>query len=214
MASLKNGAFSGLKAYSLPLVLGAVSIGGVFFATDQQDRIDKLTNDVAVMQELLTDAELVADGVDAELTKTDRIEVIEGRTVSAEAIGAKMIAVDDALTEFYKTNEPFPDDPDEVDAMMAKRDEAQAENTRLTGATDADQLDTWKLNPAWETSLESVVVYQDTPRVPIVFSMETATGDSAGLVYAVYDTELGVLEDISKHYTTAGMQDATDIGGI
>lgn len=204
----------GVKSYSLPLVLGVVSLGGVFFAVDQNEKIQNLNGDVATMEELIRESEALDAGLDTDFDKDAHMEVIEGRTVSAEAIGKEMIATDDALTEFYKTNEPFPDDQDEVDKMMAARDEAHAANTRLTGASEATQLDTWKLNPEWTTTLESVVVYQDTPRVPVVFSMTTSSGDNAGLIYALYDTETETLNDISKHYTTAGMQDATDIGGI
>lgn len=214
MANRKMDVTGGLKAYSLPIVLGTVSLGALFFAFDQNDKIESLTADVATMESLLSDTQAVDSGLDTEFDKDEHVEVIEGRTVSAKAIGKEMIAADDALTEFYKTNEPFPDDQDEVDKMMAARDAAHAENTRLTGAGDADQLDTWKLNPEWKTKLESVVVYQDTQRVPIVFSMTTKSGDNAGLVYAVYDTESEMLTNISKHYTTAGMQDAVDIGGI
>lgn len=214
MANRKMDVMGGLKVYSIPLVLGTVSLVALFFAFDQNAQIEKLTEDVAIMESLLEDTDAVDSGLDTEFDKEAHVELIEGRTVSAEAIGKEMIAVDDALTEFYKTNEPFPSDQGEVDKMLAARDAAHAENTRLTGAGDANQLDTWKLNPAWETTLESVVVYQDTPRVPIVFSMATESGDNAGLIYAIYDTASETLTNISKHYTTAGMQDAVDIGGI
>lgn len=98
--------------------------------------------------------------------------------------------------------------------MMAELEEAQLENTRLTGATAADHIDTWKLNPAWTTVVESVVVYQDAPRVPVLFSMTTESGENAGLIYGIYDTDSNRLTDIGKHYTTTGLLDAVDVGGI
>lgn len=214
MTNRKMDILNGLKLYSIPLVLGTVSLGALFSSFDQNTKIAELLDDVAAMESLLADTEAVDAGLDTAFDKEAHVEVIEGRTVSAEAIGKEMIAVDDALTEFYKTNEPFPDDQGEVDKMFAARDAAHDENSRLTGAGDADQLDTWKLNPAWTTTLESVVVYQDTPRVPIVFSMTTESGENAGLIYAIYDTSGETLTNISKHYTTAGLQDAVDIGGV
>lgn len=210
----KEEIIESLKTYSIPIVLGLITIGMVFISSSQQRDIDELSAGIAAYEKLEAESEQTLADLDVAFDKESQIEVIEGRTVSAEKIGEAMIAVDDALTAFYKTNEPLPEDEAERAKIFAELEKNQIENTKLTGATAADHIDTWKLNPEWTTKLESVVVYQDTPRIPVVFSMTTKDGESAGLIFATYDADNLQLTNIVKHYTRTGMNDAVDVGGI
>lgn len=214
MTNKKAELLSGLKTYSIPLVLGALSIGMVFMSSNQSNAIAELEADIATYEELEKESAATDVQLDEAFNTDAHIEVIEGRTVSAKAIAKRMIATDDELTAFYKTNGPFPESEDEVMKMVDLLKKAQMENTLLTDAVEADHIKTWKLNPEWKTRLETVVTYQDAPQVPILFSMKTKDGKSAGLVYALYDTVNDRLVNISKYYTTTGIQDAAELGGI
>lgn len=214
MANRKDELLSGLKTYSIPLVLGVMSLGMMFVSSNQSKAIAELEEGIAAYDALEKESAATDAKLDNTYDKEKHIEVIEGRTVSAEAIGKRMIEVDNELSAFYKTNEPFPESESEVTKMLEVLEKAQIENTLLTGASEADHINTWKLNPAWKTTLETVVTYQDAPQVPVLFSMATKDGKSAGLIYAIYDTENDKLVNINKHYTTIGIQDAVDVGGM
>lgn len=202
-----------LKTYWIVVVIGAGIAGMLLFMSNQSKAIAELKSDVETTEGLIADAEKTRSGISQEFDAKEHQAKIKERTVSAVNIGEKMIAVDDALTSFYKTNEPLPEDKKEKDALFAKLDDAKAKNTELTGAGEADHIKTWQLNPEWTLKLESVITYQDTDRVPVVFSMKTADGKSAGLITAVYEVNNHMLDSISRHYTTDGLQDEIDVGG-
>lgn len=202
-----------IKTYWIVAVIGAVIVGMVLFMGNQSKAIAKLQEDVVTTEGLVADAEKTLTGLTNEFDAKAHQAKIKERTVSAEEIGKAMIAVDNELTAFYKSNEPLPEDKKEREALFAKLEEAQVKNTALTGAGEGDHIKTWQLNPEWTLTLESVVTYQDTDRVPIVFSMTTKDGKSAGLIYAIYHVDSGTLSDISRHYTTDGLNDEIDVGG-
>ncbi|MGX1195854.1 hypothetical protein [Metabacillus sp. SLBN-84] len=203
-----------IRTYWIVVLIGTILTGMLWFISNQGDAITKLESDVKVTEGLLVEAEKTLAGLNREFDAKAHQKEINARTVSARKIGKDMIAVDDALTAFYKTNAPLPEDKNQRDALYKNLEAVKKKNTELTGAGEADHIKTWKLNPEWKLKLESIITYQDTDRVPIVFSMTTKVGKSAGLVYAVYDVTNHRLQNVTRHYTTVGLQDEVDVGGI
>jgi hypothetical protein len=203
-----------LKAYWIVVAIGIVIVGLLLYMSSQNKVMSKLESDVAATKGLIADAEATRSGLMTEFNAKEHQAKIKERTVSAKEIGSEMIAVDDALTAFYKSNEPLPTDKKEKDALFKALDEAKEKNILLTGAKEADHIKTWQLNPEWTLTLEYVITYQDTDHVPVVFSMKTKAGNAAGLIYAIYDVDKHMLTNISRHYTTDGLQDEIDVGGV
>lgn len=202
-----------LKTYWVALVIGGIAVGMMVYISNINADIRELESDIATVQQLIDDEKAKLANM-KDFDKEGHKKVVQERTVSAQKIGEEYIAVDNALTEFYKSNEPIPTDEAQKKALFDKLEKAKAENTRLTGASEADHIKTWQLNPAWTLKLESVVTYRDTDQIPVVFSMTTAKGESAGLIYAFFDTKNYKLTQISKHYTPIGLRDEVDVGGL
>lgn len=203
-----------MKTYWVVIIIGAGIVGMLLFMSSQNKVIAKLEADVSTTEGLIADAEKTRTGLTKEFDAKKHQAKIKERTVSAKEIGKEIIQVDDALTAFYKTNEPLPKDKSKKDALFSELEKAKAKNTELTGAKEADHIKTWQLNPEWTLSLESVITYQDTDYVPVVFSMKTKDGKSAGLIYARYDVNRHMLDDINRYYTTDGLKDEIDVGGM
>lgn len=203
-----------MKVYWIVLVMGVIIIGMLVFMSMQSKDATKLQEDVAATEGLLADAKATRVSLNREFDAKKHQAKVKARTVSATKIANEMIAVDNALTTFYKTNEPLPSNKAERDRLLKRLDKMKEENTRLTGASDADHIKTWQLNPKWSLKLESVVTYQDTDFVPVVFSMKTKSGKSAGLIYAIYDVNDHQLDNINRYYTTVGLEDEVDVGGM
>lgn len=210
---MQSRTVGGLKTYWIPIVLGLIALIMVVLIWQQNKTIDALVSDIAGTQELLQGAQATKEEVDQPFDSKGHEEILQSRTVSAKKIGAEIIAAENVLTSFYKSNEPLPEDQTAYDKIVKDLEKAKAENTRLTNATESDHIQTWKLNPEWTLKLESIVTYQDTDNVPILFSMTTKSGKSAGLIYAVYDVVNYKLTNISRHYTTDGLDDEVDVGG-
>lgn len=203
-----------MKTYWMVVVIGGGIVGMLFFMSNQSKVIAKLESDIATTEGLIADAEKTQSGLTKEFDAKKHQAKIKERTVSAKEIGKQMIEVDDALTAFYKTNQPLPKDQSKKDALLRELEKTKAKNTALTGAKEADHIKTWQLNPEWTLTLESVITYQDTDYVPVVFSMKTKDGKSAGLIYARYNVNRNTLDDISRYYTTDGLKDEIDVGGM
>lgn len=203
-----------LRTYWIVVVIGIVIAGMLLYMSSQNKVVSKLESDVSTTKGLIADAEATRSGLMTKFDAKKHQAKIKERTVSAKKIGSEMIAVDDVLTAFYKTNAPLPTDKKEKDALFKAFEQAKEKNVLLTGAKESDHIKTWQLNPEWTLTLESVVTYQDTDRVPVVFSMKTKAGKAAGLIYAVYDVDKHMLTNISRHYTTDGLKDEIDVGGV
>ncbi|WP_145142325.1 hypothetical protein [Paenibacillus sp. Y412MC10] len=210
---MQNRAGGVLKAYGIPIILGLVALIMGVLILQQNKKIDALESDIAGKQEQLQSAQATKEKVDHPFDSKEHEEILQSRTVSAKKIGAEIIAAENVLASFYKSNEPLPEDQAAYDKIVKNLKHAQAENTRLTNASESDHIQTWKLNPEWTLKLESIVTYQDTDNVPVLFSMTTKSGKSAGLIYAVYDVVNYKLTNISRHYTTSGLDDEVDVGG-
>ncbi|MCL6663443.1 hypothetical protein [Paenibacillus amylolyticus] len=210
---MQSRAGSVLKTYGIPIVLGLIALIIVLFIWQQNKKIDVLESDIAATKELLQGVQSTKEKVEEPFDSKEHEEILQSRTVSAKKIGAEIIAVEDVLTSFYKSNEDLPEDQAAYDKMVKELDKAKADNTRLTNASESDHIQTWKLNPDWTLKLETIVTYQDTENVPVLFSMTTKSGKSAGLIFAVYDTVNYKLTNISRHYTTDGLDDEIDVGG-
>lgn len=204
----------GMKVYWILLPVGVGIVVMLVIMSSQSKDITKLEADVETTKELVSDAEKTHSSLGDKFDAEKYQEEVKERTVSAKQIGKEIIAVDDTLTSFYKTNEPLPDDKKKKDALFEKVNDAKAKNSKLTGAKESDHIKTWQLNPEWTLKLESVLTYQDADRVPVVFSMKTKDGKSAGLIYAVYRVKSHTLDNISRHYTTDGLKDEIDVGGV
>lgn len=185
----------------------------VFFIWQQNKKLDVLESNIAEIKERLEVAQSAQEEIAQPFDAKEHEETLEARTVSAMKIGDEIIAAENVLTSFYKTNEDLPEDQAAYDKIVKELEQAKAENTRLTNATESDHIKTWKLNPDWNLKLESIVTYQDTDNVPVLFSMTTKSGKSAGLIYAVYDVANYKLTNISRHYTKDGLDDEVDVGG-
>lgn len=170
-----------------------------------QAEIDAMSD---VKAERVAEAEAMADET---FDSEGHIEQIETTTVSAEEIGEIVIKLDNELTAFYKTAEALPEDEDEYDAMFEQLEKNQALNADLRGISNHG--DTWQLNPDWTLELDSIVAYQATASIPVIFTMTTEDGDNAGVVRATYNVEDNTLSNIVRQYTSAGLDDAASIGG-
>lgn len=202
------------KQYAIPAVLTAAAIGTVLYGASVMREIEQENADIKEYQQMKKDAMVKDETVDKKFDKKAHQATIKARTVSAKQIGERAIQIDDALTAFYKTSDPLPQDEAAKKKVFATLKKNQEANTRLTGAGEADHIKTWKLNPDWKTSLATIVTYQDAPSVPILFDMKTSKGKEAGVIYATFNTESSTLSGISKHYTTDGLADAAQVGGM
>ncbi|WP_078598690.1 hypothetical protein [Evansella clarkii] len=203
-----------LKTYWIAVILGIAVVIMLSFIPGHKEDIAELEAAIERTKELIADSEKISSDLEKEFDADEFMEEMEQRTVSATQIGKEMVKVDDVLTAFYKTHESLPEDEDERDALFAELEEAQAKNTELTGAGEADHIKTWQLNPEWSLELESVITYQDTERFPVVFKMKTKDGKLAGLVHAIYNVSDHRLSSINRHYTIDGLRDEADVGGI
>lgn len=196
------------------VVLFIVALIMLLFLLNQNKAIGKLEAAVASTQESLDEAKATEKDLSQEFDAKAHQKTIKERTVSAKGIAKEIIAVDDTLTAFYKTSDPMPKDKKKKQELLDSVEKAKEENTKLTGAEEADQIKTLQLNPDWTMKLESVVTYQDTNSVPILFSMKTKKGKDAGLIYAIYNVDSHKLTNISRHYTTDGLADEVSVGGV
>lgn len=209
-----DGLIDVLQEYWLAIILGLFAVYLLLYSNDVGKEVDDLYLEIQSLEETLANAKGVERNVSADIDKEGEKKVIEERTVSAQQIAEEYIKVDDALTEFYKSNKDMPVDDDEaMKEIMDKLNWAKEENTRLTGAGDADHIKTWQLNPEWTLKLESVVMYKNTERIPVIFSMTTKDGKNAGLVKAMFNVDKYKLTDIEKYYTVDGMRDEVNVGG-
>lgn len=203
-----------IKTFGVAILIGVVGIGIFAYLGTQGNDIDTLESDIVTVEGLILDNKQILERIPESFDREGHQEEIESRTISAREIGEEMIKVDNTLTAFYKTSDPLPESEKEKAAMFQALDKAKEANTALTGASESDHIITWQLNPEWTLRLDSVITYQDTDRVPIVFSMTTKDGKQAGLIFATYDVARFSLTDISRHYTPDGLADEADIGGI
>lgn len=202
-----------LRTYWLAILLGCVAVGLFLFSSSKADELAKVEKDAVEMQSTVEAAKKTLAEKSKNLDKDAEKKVIQERTVSAKKIGEEIIKVDDVLTAFYKSSEDLPKDKAEYNKLMEKVNWAKKENARLTGASEADNINTWQLNPEWTLKLESVAVYRDTDRIPVVFSMKTKEGKNAGLIQAVYNVEANQITDVVKYYTNDGLRDEVNVGG-
>lgn len=202
----------GLRQYWFVTVLGAVLIGLSLWMAHVSSENVKLENRIEKLQTSIETAEKDYAIANQKFNEKQEVKTIQAKTVSAKQIAARMIQVDDTLTAYYKSNAPLPTGK-KRQAYMNNVQKAKEENTKITGADEADQIKTWQLNPDWTLKLDSVVIYRDTDRIPIVFSMTTKDGKTAGLVNAIYDVNDDMIDDVETHYTTAGINDEVDVGG-
>lgn len=201
-----------LTPYVVPAVAGVAAVALFSASVNLGDDVEAKAKTVAAYQQEVETAKAtlasLQEGVDTEQLQTE----VAADVVSAKDMAKRLIAIDDTLTQFFKMNEPI-EDKDEREAFYASVDKAKLANTELTGATEADHIDTLKLNPEWKTSLESTIVYAETDYIPVVLSMKTKSGENAGLVVAGYDALNDEVIDVTKYYTNAGILDATAVGG-
>lgn len=201
-----------IKPYIPATVLGVTSLALLLYTNDIREQTAVAETEVKSIESELAIARQTDNDLSVELDTEAAAEEYTARTVSAEKIAKELIAVDDTLTQFFKMNEVI-ENESEREKFFASVDIAKQENTRLTGATEADHIDTWKKNPEWTTKLETVVVYADAQMVPIVFSMKTKDGRNAGLVFATYDSLAENIVGVSKLYTRDGIVDESSVGG-
>lgn len=203
-----------VKNYGVVFVLFVVFAAVMYYVTNQQTEVKKREGDIKDTQKLITDAKQTMNQVNKPFDEEKHQEKLNERTVSAKKIGQEIIAVDNTLTAFYKTADPLPKDESKKQAIFDQLEQAKKENTRLTDAGEHDHIKTWQLNPEWTLSLDSVAVYQDTDSVPVVFRMKTKAGVLAGFIVATYDVKQHKLRNVIRHYTTDGLKDEAEVGGI
>jgi len=198
------------------VVVGVIFIIGVVVLSVRANTEDRLAQRQA---QLLAEIEALEHRVATTLADDDAgfdteayLEELDERTVSAKAIAEEIIEVDDFLTGLYKRNSVMDDLTDEErQANVERTKEMQARNTALRGETD--HLSTWQLNPDWTLELASVVAYQETSHIPVVFKMTTSSGELAGFIRATYHVDEHKITDVIKHYTAQGFQDQASLGG-
>ena len=201
-----------LVPYAVPVIAGIAAVTLFSASVNLGDDVEAKEREVAAYQQEVEKSKAtlatLEEGVDKEELQTE----VAADVISAKDMAKRLIDIDDTLTQFFKMTEVI-EDKAEREAFFAKVDKAKLANTELTGATEADHIDTLKLNPEWETTLESTIVYANADVIPVVLSMKTKSGDNAGLVVAGYDVLNDQVMDVTKYYTNAGILDATAVGG-
>lgn len=201
-----------VRGYWLLFVLGVLVIVMAGLYIGKSGTLSTMRSDNQAIQSLIDESSRTYRLISKDFDESAHRALITERGISAKVIGEDMIAVDDALTAFYKSNEDLPTGDERI-ALMAELDKMKAANTRLTDADEDDHINTWQLNPEWTLKLASVVTYQDTNKVPVLFTMTTKDGKDAGMIMAVYDVVRNKLVNIQRHYTLDGVKDEIDVGG-
>lgn len=199
------------KTYWPVIGLGIVIVFIFVLINNQSNTIDGLEADIEEMESQAENQAEIAENLPDDFDSDAHTEKIETSTVSAKEIGKSIVKLDDALTAFYKTAEPLPEDEAEREEMFDALEANQALNEDMRGITNHG--DTWQLNPDWTLTLDSVVAYQATDQLPVIFSMKTESGENAGVVHATYNVADNTLTNITRQYTAAGLEDAASIGG-
>lgn len=206
-----DGILNFVKTYWIVGVIAMVAVIMMVLIYSRSGTVDQLQAEIDEMRAAAESATAEAAEEPEDFDSEAHVEKIEAGTVSAEAIGKDIIKLDNELTAFYKTAEPFPEDEDERDALFKQLEDNQALNETMRGITNHG--DTWQLNPDWTLELDSVVAYEATDSIPVIFTMETTDGDNAGIVHATYNVNDKSLSNITRQYTAAGLDDAASIGG-
>lgn len=168
--------------------------------SDIESRANELRKEIQTLEIEINRKDLTAEDLQPE------VEIIKTSGAHARDMGAEMAEAQIILASYYKNPEPISEDED-----MTKLEKAQSVFTRLTESTDYPN--TWVLNDTWTISLDTVATYSDVKKIPVVFSMNMANGDLAGIVRGRYDSERDLLSDIVINYTVNGYADVVDPGG-
>lgn len=143
---------------------------------------------------------------DESIDEDEEIKVIEKSGTHVRDMGEEMISYQKILAKEHRRAD-FTADDKKSDKVI----EAEKGFTRLTNKTN--YADTWLMNPNWDMKLESVGIYADVDKIPVVFTMDTEDGDLAGVVRAVYRVDDDLLEDIQIDHTIKGFETQVDSGG-
>ena len=205
-----------VKKYWYLIVLCIIIIIGCFANHNKKKEFDGWHDDFKRASETLSDLNRTLEVVSQDFDPEQYTEIVYEATVSANAIGAKLIELDNEMTSMYKANpdDTIPVDEPERSAWFERLDVLKQENARLRGVSDTDHHRTWQLNPEWNLELESVVTYRSVDKFPIVFGMTTKDDRKAGLVYAEYNVQDDTISNVSTHYTQLGLSDEVDAGGM
>lgn len=185
------------------LLVVSLIIGLSIFMFIQNHSLNELKSEISMKQSLIDEIEVKLEEVGEQVNSEQMVNEVRDSVISAKQIGAEMIEIDNTLTEFYQSWEPFPEDEE----LLQKLEEAKKKNTELTGASEQDHIATWQLNPEWTLTLETVLNYGDVEQIPVLFRMTTAEGEFAGIVRATYNVREHKLTDIRKQYTPVGERD-------
>lgn len=200
-----------LKKYGIFVSSILVILALLLSVNSNRSKISTLNEDISQLEK---DISKLKQTEVEEVDPEEYEELVVERLITAHEIGKELIDNDLILTEFFKTAEPLPEDEDEKNKLLERVDKAKRKNQALTGASDGEHINTLRLNPEWDMKLESVAVYNNVDKIPVVFSMQTKDKKEAGLIYAVYDVNNHMIVNISRVYTNAGRQDESDVGGM
>lgn len=172
-------------------ILGFITFGLVREISAVENRIVELRD----MKEQLPDELQVEQA--AELVGSAGVEDVG--TISASEIGEEMIELQNVLADLFCM------DGHRTSGIIDLRlEEGPKLGKRLSELTDIDeeryQYESWKLNNDWTLELASVIAYEKTDRIPVVFTLETEDGERIGLIKGIYDVEAHRLIEIEKHY--------------
>lgn len=120
-------------------------------------------------------------------------------TISAVDIGEDIIELQNVLADLFCM------DGHRTQGIIDLRlKEGPKLGKRLSELTDIDedryQYESWKLNNDWTIDLASVIPYEKTDYIPVVFTLTTDDGERIGLIKGMYDVEGHHLTNIEKHY--------------
>lgn len=179
-------------------ILGFITFGVMREMSTIENKIAELND----KKEQVSDEAHVDKPVELVDNTSATVDDVEGdatEMISASEIGEEVIELQNVLADLFCM------DGHRTSGIIDMRlKEGPKLGKRLAELTDIDedryQYESWKLNNDWTIELASVIEYEKTDRIPVVFAITTEDGERIGLIKAEYDVAAHQLTNIEKHY--------------
>lgn len=200
------------EKWAIIVIVLIILIGGTYIVR-MRSEVQSTKNDILIANEQILENKINLSDLEKEFDAEVYSQTLESTDISAKKIGQEIIALDNFLTAYYKSNDPLPENEEDHPKYFERLELAKKEYSKIVEVKDTEYISTWKLNPDWNIKLESVVNYRNVSNIPIIFSLTTKDGTNAGLIYAIYNVGSYKITGVTRHYTNAGILDAVDVGG-
>lgn len=176
------------------MILGLITFGVMREISAVENRIEELRD---MKPELPSDLHVGKQSALVDSTTTEVMDAVV--TVSAIEIGTEVIELQNVLGDLFCMDGNLP-----KDIIELRLEEGPKLGKRLSELTDIEeeryQYESWKLNKEWTLDLASVLPFEETDRIPVIFMLETSDGERVGIVKGTYDVNAHQIIDIEKHY--------------